>query len=158
MSNLIVLKFDNADEAGKVRQALRELEQGGQLTINDAAVVSKDAEGKVHVRNELESGITTGAIGGGVIGLILGAMFPIAGLAIGAAGGALIGKLLDTGVDNKFVKEVTAALTPNTSALFVALKDGDPNVALAVLRPFQGTLYHTTLSSELEQELRNALR
>jgi uncharacterized membrane protein len=84
-------------------------------------------------------------------------MFPLAGLAIGVAGGALVGKSLDMGVDKKFVKDVSESLGPNSSALFVIGK-GEPRVLVAALEPFKGTLYQTTLDSELEQQIRDALK
>ena len=49
MSDLIVLTFDNMDEAGRMRESLREVEHRGHLSLDDTAVIVKDAEGKIHV-------------------------------------------------------------------------------------------------------------
>jgi uncharacterized membrane protein len=89
---------------------------------------------------------------------LLGSLFfPLTGLAIGAAGGALVGKSLGQGVDQTFVKEVGAALQPNTSALFVMVDGGNVEASLAVLRPFKGTVYQTSLPTDVEASLRRAL-
>ena len=63
MSDLIVLTFDNVDEAGQVRESLREVEHRGNVKLNDTAVIVKDAEGKVHVHNQVSSGTKWGAVG-----------------------------------------------------------------------------------------------
>jgi len=112
MSQLIVITFDNPDDAGKALKSLRQVEKGGRLHLIDTAVVFKDAEGKTHVKNEASSGTETGAVVGGLLGPFLFFFFPLAGIAVGAAAGALIGKLFNTGVDQKFVKDVREALQP----------------------------------------------
>jgi uncharacterized membrane protein len=157
MSQLLVMTFDGADEAHKVREALRDIEKAGRLSLDDFAIVTKDAEGKVHVKNVADKGMKWGAFGGAVLGPFLMFMFPIAGIALGAAAGAVVGKFFDMGVDKKFVKEVTESLKPNGSALFL-LGRGDPNALTAALRPFQGTLVQTTVPPQIEQELKDALK
>jgi uncharacterized membrane protein len=159
MSNLIVITFDNEEEAGKVRESVRQLQRQDLIRLDDSAVVVKDANGKVQVQNELDRGIKVGAIGGGVIGVMLGFIFfPLSGLIIGVLGGALVGKLTDLGVDQKFVKEVQEAMHPGTSAIFLIVRQADPNAALAALRPYKGTVYHTSLSTDAEESLRRALK
>lgn len=158
MSHLIVVTFDGPNEAGNALKSLRQIEKSGRLKLNDTAVIAKDAEGKIHLKNEVSSGVETGAVIGGLLGPLLMFTFPLAGIAIGAGAGALIGKMFDTGVDQKFVKDVQAALQPNQSALFLIVREADPNVALAALRPYKGEVYQTTLSTELEEQLRNALK
>jgi uncharacterized membrane protein len=158
MSDLIVVAFDNPDEAGKLLETLHTVERSDNLSLDDAAVVERDEEGKVHVKNETESGVKVGAVGGGLLGLLIASVFfPIAGVVIGAVAGALIGKSLDTGIDKKFVKEVSDKLQPGTSALFVLVREGDPTIAMAALKPYKGTVLQTSLSPEAEEELRHAL-
>ena len=71
MSYLIVVTFDNQEEAGKVRAALKSQEKGGRLKLDDSAVIVKDEDGKVHVKDQMDRGIKVGAVGGGAIGLLL---------------------------------------------------------------------------------------
>ena len=158
MSNLVVITFETADEAGRVRESLRSLEKEGLLSLDDSAVVVKDAEGKVHVKNETDRGVVVGALGGGALGLLIASVFfPVAGIVIGALGGALVGKMADLGVDQNFVKEVGEALQPDTSAIFVMSREGNPNAVIAALKPYKGTVYQTTLPTETEEELRRIL-
>jgi uncharacterized membrane protein len=159
MSNLVVLTFEDPYQAGEAFEVLKKAQQSGNLAIDDAAVIVKDESGKVDVKNQLDKGVKMGAVGGSLLGLLLGGLFfPIAGLAIGALGGALVGKTFNMGVDQKFVKDVTETLKPGTSALFVIGSSSNPDAISAALRPFKGTIYQTTLSTEAVEALQDALK
>jgi uncharacterized membrane protein len=155
---LVVFTFDDENEARGALEALRNLEKAGRLKIDDSAVIRRAEDGKVHVDNKIDSSVKSGAAIGGMLGLIIGGLlFPIGGLILGAAGGAAFGKMMETGVDKKFVEDVSNSLQPGSSALFVTSSGADPAAVVAALRPFKGTVYHTNLSSEAEQSLRSAL-
>ena len=158
MSDLIVITFDNVDEAAKVRESLRSIEREGLLRLDDSAIVVRDEEGKVHVKDELDRGVKVGAVGGGLLGLFIGFIFfPLGAIVLGVLGGALIGSSTDIGISKKFIKEVTASLEPGTSALFFVVRDGNPNAIVGVLRPYKGEIYQDTLTSEDEETLRRVL-
>jgi uncharacterized membrane protein len=159
MSDLIVVTFDNADEAARVRKTLRSAERVDYVKLDDSAVVVKDEDGKVHVKNEMDRGVKIGVVGGSLLGLLIGGIiFPVAGLLVGAAAGALVGKSADLGVDPKFVKEVGEELTPGTSALFFIVRDANADVAISALKPYRGKVFHTSLPTEAEEELRRILK
>lgn len=158
MSNLVVITFDDVDEAERVRDTLRSAQREDFIKLDDSAVVVKDEEGKIHVKNEMDRGVKIGAIGGGLLGLLIGGIFfPVAGLLVGVLGGALVGKSADVGIDQKFVKDVSEALQPGTSAIFFLVREANADVALAALKPYKGTVYHTSFPPEAEKELRRIL-
>jgi uncharacterized membrane protein len=158
MSHLLVITFDDPEEAAQVRKTLSSEENRGLLSLEDSAVVAVDPQGKVHVKNEVDRGVAIGAIGGGALGLLIGGLFfPLAGLLIGALGGALVGKSLDLGIDKQFVKEVTDDMQPGTSAIFLVIREADADAALAALKPYKGTVRYTSYPSEVEEEVRNIL-
>jgi uncharacterized membrane protein len=159
MSNLTVLTFEDMVQAGEAREALQKIASGGYLKIDDSAVIVKNEDGKVEVKNQTDTGVKWGAFGGGMLGLLLaGVFFPLAGLAIGAVAGALVGKSLNMGVDKQFVKDVTETLKPGSSALFVLTSQGEPGMVMAAMRPFKATIYQTTLPTEAVEELQAALK
>lgn len=158
MSYLVVISFDDPDEAGKVRQTLSSIEYTGHLSLNDSAIIVKDDDGKVHIKNEVDRGVKIGAVGGSLLGLLLASVFfPIGGLILGAIGGALVGKMADTGVSQKFVKEVTEDLQPGSSAIFFIVRGNDPNPTVAALREYKGKVLQTSLPEEAEDTLRREL-
>jgi uncharacterized membrane protein len=158
MSQLVVIAFDNVDDAGKALESIRSGQHEGFISLQDSAVIVKEANGEVHVKNQVSKGTWMSTGVGGLLGILLAGIFaPVAGLALGLGGGALVGRLMDLGVDGKFVKETAESLQPNQSALFLLMKDGDPGAALAILRKYEGRVIHTNLSSEAEATLRDAL-
>ncbi len=159
MSDLIVVMFEKVEEAEEARKSIRKMEKLGKVSLADAEVISKDENGKIVRHGQANSGTKVGALGGGFLGLLLASVFfPLAGIVIGAGLGALLGKAMHLGIDKKFIEEVTESLTPGTSALFVMVKGGDVNMAIAAFRPYEGKILQTTLSDEkvqaLEQELK----
>jgi uncharacterized membrane protein len=136
---------------------LRDLEADGRISFEDTAIIERDPDGKAHVRNEV-SGTTEGAAAiGAIVGGVLGFAFPLAGIALGAALGAAVGSLLDTGVSGDFIDDMKDTLTPGKSALFLVVKQADADPVIAALRDFEGEVIQTTLDSEAEEALRQAL-
>ena len=159
MSNLVVIVFDDPEEAGKVRETIKSVQQTGHIRLDDSAVVVKDKKGKVHIKNQVDRGIKVGAVSGGFLGLLIGSVFfPFAGIIVGALSGAAIGAAAKMGVSQTFVKEVAAAMEKESSALFIIVRDSNPDVAVAALKPYKGKILQTTLSPEDEENLRGVLK
>ena len=159
MSYLTVVTFDDPDEAAEVRESLKSIEKQGLLSMDDSAIIVKDEDGQVHVKNEVDRGIKVGLAGGGLIGLFVGFLFggPIGAMLLGALGGAAVGSMADLGIQKSFVKDVTEAMKPGSSAIFFIIRDANPNAAIAVLKPYKGEVYHTALPTEAEETLRRVL-
>jgi len=159
MPNLIVMTFEDPDEAQQVLKALREEEHQHQISLDDTAVVVKAADGTVEVDNEVDRGIKIGALGGGLLGLLIGFLFggPIASLLLGAIAGAMGGNLANLGIDQRFINDVSADLAPGSSALFLMARDADPEATAEALEPFEGKIYYSYLPEETEATLREIL-
>lgn len=158
MSDLVVITFPDETGGPAALQAMREAQRNSGLALKDVASVVKDASGKVSTHNETSSTTATGVVGGGFLGLLLGAVFfPIAGLAIGAIAGGLIAKSLGRDVDKRLVQDVTDDLGPGTSAVFV-LVEGNAAALVGSVRHLNGKVYQTTLDADLEDQLNQALK
>ncbi len=157
MADLLVITFPTIDAAQQARATVRQLQQQGLIGLEDAAAISRDAEGRTKVHDEVDRSVGFGAAAGAMVGLILSFGFPFLGLAIGAGGGALTAKALDRGLDKSFIAEVERALPPTSSALALVITSVDATALRAALEPYAGTIYETTLDPELSDGLRRAL-
>jgi uncharacterized membrane protein len=158
MSNIVVITFDNMEEAEQVLQTMRSAQKEGYVSLDDSAVVVRDEEGKFHVKNEVDRGVKIGALGGGALGILIGGLlFPVAGILVGVLGGAAVGALAGVGIDKSFIKEVEGAMEPGTSAIVLIVREANPDVAIAALKPYKGTVYSTTLPPDAEAEVRRIL-
>ncbi|PRH84471.1 hypothetical protein C5L14_26850 [Labrys okinawensis] len=166
MSDLIVIGFDSIDEADKVLLKLDALKKEYLVDLEDAVVVTRNAEGKVHLKQSINltgigasSGLLSGALWGGLVGLLF--LNPLAGFAIGGAVGAgvgaLSGSLADYGIDDDFIKSLGQTIPNNSSALFVLVRKVQPEKVLAEFSGLKGRVIKTSLSPEQEQKLQEAL-
>jgi len=155
MSELLVFTFDNETDAARMRDTLVGMQKQHIIQLEDAAVVVRDQDGKVKVK-QATSLAGAGALGGAFWGMLIGLLFwaPWLGLAIGAVTGAIAGKMSDVGVDDKFIKEVGDSIEPGNSALFLLVVDSTPDKVLEGLDGFSPTIYQTSLSEEDEARLR----
>ena len=78
-------------------------------------------------------------------------------MAMGAAAGAASGALGDIGINDDFMKELAATLTPNSSALFVLVRASTPDKVLEEVKGTGGTILKTSLSHVDEAKLQAAL-
>lgn len=160
MSQLIVFTYDNPEKAASVLQTVADLSKQNLIEVEDAAVIVKNANGKVKVQQTLEalvkgSNVATGGFWGLLIGLIFGGPIFMALLGMGLS--ALFGRKLDVGIDNQFIKDVADDLKPGDSALFLLSEEITVDKVADALREHGGTLYHTSLSKEAEETLAKAL-
>lgn len=158
MSNLVVIVYPDEKRAAEVLATLKRMTSEYVIDLEDAAYVTKDASGKIQL-HQSENLAGAGAAWGGLWGLLIGLLFfvPIAGLAIGAAAGAFAGKHTDFGIDDKFVKQLSATMTPGSSAIFVLVRRSTPDKVVPEISKYGGTVLQTSLDKETEEKLQAAL-
>ncbi len=106
------------------------LHAAGAVGTYDAAVVTKDLAGKVHVNKE-ETATRHGAWGGAAVGAVVGILFPpaIIGTAIVGAAVGGVGGLLWRGMSRADVKELGEIIDDGQAALLIV---GESKVQQAV--------------------------
>ena len=157
MSQLVVFSFKTETGAEEMRDELAALQKQQLISLSDAAVVVRKQDGKVKVKQAV-SLVGAGALGGAFWGMLIGLLFfaPWLGLAIGAASGALGGALADTGVDDKFIKEVGNTIEPGHSALFLLVESWTEDKVMDEIKGFDAEVLQTSLSKEDEAKLKAA--
>jgi uncharacterized membrane protein len=118
---LYVGEYESVDEAKADLDALKELHREHVVGTYDAAVVTKNEEGKVKIVDKIEKPTQHGGWAGLAVGAAIGLIFPpsllVSGLA-GAGAGALIGHLRG-GMSRDDVKEIGEMLDESEAALIV---------------------------------------
>lgn len=160
MSDLIVIAFDDATSGFELRAELVKLQKDYLIEMEDAVVVTRDAEDDIKLHQAVNL-TAAGAIGGGFWGTLVGMLFlnPLIGAAVGAASGALAGRLSDVGINDDFMRQVGHSVPPGGSAVCVLLRKVTADKVLERLSDFhaRGRVLQTSLSNENEEKLREAL-
>lgn len=160
MSDLAVIVFNDETTAFEMRTALAKMQKEYLIELEDAVVVTKDAQNKVKLHQAVNL-TAAGAAGGGFWGALIGLIFlnPLLGAAVGAGAGALSGKFSDIGVNDQMMKELAASFTPGSSALFVLVRKATTDKVLEGLKAFagKGKVLKTSLKKDSEEALRKAL-
>jgi uncharacterized membrane protein len=158
MAELVVIAFPSEAKAEEVRKKLLAMQKEYLIELGDAVIAIKDDQGRIKLNqllNTTAAGAVSGAFWGSLIGLIF--LMPVAGAAIGAASGALGGKLTDIGINDKWMKDVAAAIQPGMAALFLLVRKVTADKVLEGLRGEGGTVMQTSLDHAKEAALQAAL-
>jgi uncharacterized membrane protein len=156
MSDLVAIAYPDLDTARQVAANLDEAQKARLITLEDAVIVERQADGKVKLHQPSLAGLGAagGALWGGLIGLIF--LVPLFGMAIGAASGAIAGHFSDTGVDDEFMKRLGSELDEGKAALILLVRDVTADKVLPEIK-IPGTVIQTSLSNEDEASLQAAL-
>jgi uncharacterized membrane protein len=126
MSKFVVVVLPDEVKAYEGSRAFAALHSEGNLTVYSVAVVTKDKNSQILVKDAAESGplgIAVGAIVGGLIGIFGGP----AGLLAGVASGAVIGgfrDLFNLGLTTKFIEKISTELAPGKTAVIAEVDEG----------------------------------
>jgi uncharacterized membrane protein len=124
-------EYDDVDDAKADLKELKELHSEHLVGTYDAAVVTKNENGKVKIVDKTEKPTQHGGWAGLAVGAAIGLIFPpsilVSGL-VGAGAGALIGHLRG-GMSDSDLKEVGEILDESEAALIVV---GEATVERAV--------------------------
>ncbi len=124
-------EYDSVEDAKADLEALKELHSEHVVGTYDAAVVTKDENGKVKIVDKIEKPTQHGGWYGAAIGAALGLIFPpgiLLGGILGAGAGALIGHL-EGGMSRDDIREIGELLENSEAALIVV---GEATIERAV--------------------------
>ena len=156
MSDLVAVAYPDLQTARHVVSNLGDAQKAHLVELDDAVIVEHRDDGKIKLHQPSLAGVGAagGALWGGLIGLIF--LMPLFGMAIGAASGAAAGAMSDSGVDDKFMKELGTKLRPGGAAVIVLIRNVNAEKVLAEVK-IPGEVIQTSLGEDGEQALRDAL-
>ena len=117
---LYIGTYVNETAARDDYEIVKDLHATGMVGTYDAAVLTKDAKGKVH-ENKDETTTRHGAWGGAVVGALFGLLFPPAILGSAAVGAAIggVGGHLWKGLSRSDVKELGEFIDAGEACLLI---------------------------------------
>jgi uncharacterized membrane protein len=156
MSDLVAIAYPDLNTAQQVMSNLGEAQKAHLIQLDDAVIVERRTDGKIKLHQPSGAGLGAagGALWGGLIGLIF--LVPLFGMAIGAATGAVAGHFTDTGVDDKFMKQLGTELKEGNAAVVLLVRAMTADKVLPEIK-IPGTVIQTSLNNEDESALKAAL-
>lgn len=124
MSKFVVTTFSTEANAYEGSRALKELHAVGELSLYGLAVIAKDADGKLSVREAADD--LPGTVVGSLVGALVGVLGGPAGVLVGMTAGMMLGSindLLNIGVGTDFVDKVSAQLAPGKAAVIAEIDE-----------------------------------
>lgn len=156
MNKMLIAVFETETKAYEGLSALKGLHKDGDITLYAAAVIHKDQNGEIQVKEHADQGPIGSGVGlltGSLIGLLAG---PV-GLAIGAFTGTMVGLLYDANVDDinyTFADDVSAALGKGKTAVVCEIEETWTVPVDTKLEALDGLVFRR-LRYEVEEEQLN---
>jgi uncharacterized membrane protein len=158
-SRLLAVELDDALRAQEALLAALGLHQREAIRIEDAAIVAKEATGRIRIHQTRDISTGQGAMAGTWLGMLAGLLFlmPLVGAALGAAVGGIWAKLHDIGISDRELKEMGESLAPGSAALFLLFEPLATTTLVREFRRFNGKVLRSTLPDDLTAEISAAL-
>jgi uncharacterized membrane protein/sporulation protein YlmC with PRC-barrel domain len=157
MIDLVAVAFDAPEDAGQALKLVERVQKQGTLKVLNAAVLVKDAEGNVTIKDtrdiDPKKGRRLGAVTGGLIGLVGGPVGAVVGALAGVGAGGLAGKKIDFGFSDQFLDGLKQYLKPNTSALILLVEHAYYQQLSEVIAEEEGVFFRQTLTDKLVEQL-----
>jgi uncharacterized membrane protein len=157
--NVLVVTFgDDPKHDTSAYQALTDLKQldaQGQIKIADAAVVSRDADGRVDVKTEVANDPYIGTASGGMIGLLVGIIGGPVGMLLGGTYGVLVGSLFDiddVATTDSVLGEISKQVQPERITVLAQVTEQSPEVIDTAMARLGGQIMRRP-AFEVEQEI-----
>jgi len=148
MDRMLVVAFDTENKAYEGRKALSQLEDDGSIIVYADAVIGKNPDGTVTIKEDNGRG-PVGALAGFTLGALIGVLGGPLGIAIGAGVGLLGGGAVDVvkaRLNEDFVDDIKAALQPNKFAIVADVQEDWTTPVDSRMEALGGVVYRRALS------------
>ena len=154
IDRMLVVIFDDESKAYQGKKALLALENEGSVSVYASAVIAKNADGTIAVR-QIDDAPPLGTIFGTPLGSVIGLLGGPAGFAVGTAVGFLAGLTADlrnARIGEDFIDDVKKDLLPNKWAIIAEIQEDWTTPVDTRMEAIGGIVFRRALS-EVEDTL-----
>ena len=147
--------FSEDANAYEALSRLKELDGKGEVGVKGAAVVVRDDDGKIAMKDQIGDESIEGTVGGGLVGLLVGVLGGPLGVIIGGATGVLVGSLFDdddTDETESALADISKSIRVGSTGLLADVSEDSPAAIDAVMANLGGTVLRRS-AGEVQAEV-----
>jgi uncharacterized membrane protein len=155
---VVVVAFSDDGKAYEALATVKQLDRDGQIDLVEAAVVTRDQDGRVHLKDEAGDHSLVGTASGGLIGLLIGILGGPLGILLGGATGLLLGSLYDlddADTTESALGEVSKTVQVGRNSLLAQVVEQSADVFDTAMAQLGGTVLRRPVY-EIEDEIARA--
>ena len=172
--NVVAGTFPAEANAYEALARLKELDSQDDVGVRGAAVVAREEDGRITIKDQFGKESFDDTAGGGLLGLLVGVLGGPLGILVGGATGLLIGSLFDEDDDDNtrsVLGDLSSAIRVGPPGLLAEVSEQDPVAVDAVMAHLGGTVVRRSVTDveleiaaaqdaqrEAKKKARNALR
>jgi uncharacterized membrane protein len=153
--NVISVSFPEEANAYEALARLKELASKDDVSVHGAAVVTREQDGKITVKEQFGDESWQDTAGGGLLGLLVGVLGGPLGVLIGGVSGVVVGSLFDQDTDDhtkSVLGEISSSIRVGPPGLLADVSEPGPEAVDAVMAHLGGTVIRRS-ESDVEMEL-----
>jgi uncharacterized membrane protein len=153
--NVIVVGFADDDRAYEAMTTLNQLASQGQIGLAEAAVVIRDDDGHIDVKDQVADDSFAGTASGGLVGLLIGILGGPLGVLLGGATGLAVGSLFDLADaedTDSVLSEMSKTVKVGRTSLLAHVVEQSPEVVDSAMTRLSGTVVRRPVA-EVEAEI-----
>jgi uncharacterized membrane protein len=150
--NLIVVTFEDDSKAYEALSKLKQANLAGRVSVRSAAVLERDAEGRLNIPESGDAVVGSGVAAGGLIGLLVGVLGGPVGVMLGFGTGMLVGSAFDVERverESNVLMRVAGSVPAGRTALVAEVDEYAVEVIDGEMRALAGTVTRTSAAEVL---------
>ena len=152
--SVIAVSFPEEANAYEALARLKELDSQGSVGVRGAAVVTREEDGRITIKDQFGEDSFEDMAEGGLIGLLVGVLGGPLGVLVGGATGLLVGSLFDEDDDDdtrSVLADISRSIRVGPPGLLAEVSEPSPALIDAVMAHLNGTVVRRPVTDvELE--------